>query len=74
MNPKVARDVLPLVSNPDFDELIKLYLDEKTSEQYKILEQSADLSTLYRAQGAVAILNRLKSMKVEIKSSAERDK
>jgi hypothetical protein len=74
MNPKVARDVLPLVSNPDFDELIKLYLDEKTSEQYKILEQSTDLSTLYRAQGAVAILNRLKSMKVEIKSSAERDK
>jgi len=74
MNPKVARDVLPLVSNPDFDELIKLYLDEKKSEQYKILEQSTDLSTLYRAQGAVAILNRLKSMKVEIKSSAERDK
>ena len=74
MNPKVARDVLPLVSNPDFDELIKLYLDEKISEQYKILEQSTDLSTLYRAQGAVAILNRLKSMKVEIKSSAERDK
>jgi hypothetical protein len=42
MNPKVARDVLPLVSNPDFAELIGIYMDEKISEQHKIMEQSVD--------------------------------
>jgi hypothetical protein len=29
MNPKVARDVLPLVSNPDFAELIGIYYGRK---------------------------------------------
>jgi hypothetical protein len=74
MNPKVARDVLPLVSNPDFAELIGIYLDEKISEQHKIMEQSVDMYVIYRAQGAASILRRLKSMKAEIQSSAERDK
>jgi hypothetical protein len=74
MNPKVARDVLPLVSNPDFAELIGIYLDEKISEQHKIMEQSVDMYVIYRAQGAASILKRLKSMKAEIQSSAERDK
>lgn len=74
MNPKVARDVLPLVSDPDFAELIGIYLDEKISEQHKIMEQSVDMYVIYRAQGAASILRRLKSMKAEIQSSVERDK
>jgi hypothetical protein len=49
-------------------------MDEKISEQYKIMEQSVDTHVIYRAQGAASILRRLKSMKAEIQSSAERDK
>jgi hypothetical protein len=74
MNPKVARDVLPIVSNPNFNELMGIYLDEKISEQHRTLEQATDIQTIYKAQGATAILKRLKTMKLEIQSSAERDK
>jgi hypothetical protein len=36
MNPKVARDVLPLVSNPDFAELIGIYMDEKSQNNIRL--------------------------------------
>jgi hypothetical protein len=49
-------------------------MDEKISEQHKIMEQSVDMYVIYRAQGAALILRRLKSMKAEIQSSAEKDK
>ena len=62
---KTARDILPLVNTPDFEELFNLYLDSKRHDALRVLEQSEDEVEIYRAQGAIAILKKLRSMRVE---------
>lgn len=44
----------------------------KEKEYYKILEQSDDETEMFRAQGACSLLNRMKSMKVEVQTKAKR--
>jgi hypothetical protein len=44
------KDVLVLVNQPDFQQLMDIYLDEKKKEYYRILEQSDDEKELYRVQ------------------------
>ena len=65
---KTARDILPLVNTPDFEELFNLYLDSKRHDSLRVLEQSDDEVEIYRAQGAIAILRKLKSMRVEVQT------
>jgi hypothetical protein len=65
-------DVLVLVNQPDFQQLMDIYLDEKKKEYYRILEQSDDEKELYRAQGACTLLNKMKNMKVEVQTKAKR--
>lgn len=67
------KDVLVLVNQPDFQQLMDIYLDEKKKEYYRILEQSDDEKELYRAQGACSLLNKMKNMKVEVQTKAKRD-
>ena len=66
------KDVLVLVNQPDFQQLMDIYLDEKKNEYYRILEQSDDEKELYRAQGACTLLNKMKNMKVEVQTKAKR--
>ena len=66
------KEVLILVNQPDFQQLMDIYLDEKKKEYYRILEQSDDEKELYRAQGACSLLNKMKSMKVEVQTKAKR--
>jgi hypothetical protein len=66
------RELLILVNQPDFQELMDIYLEEKKKEYYKILEQSDDETEMFRAQGACSLLNRMKSMKVEVQTKAKR--
>jgi hypothetical protein len=66
------KDVLVLVNQPDFQQLMDTYLDEKKKEYYRILEQSDDEKELYRAQGACSLLNKMKNMKVEVQTKAKR--
>ncbi len=66
------KDVLVLVNQPDFQQLMDIYLDEKKKEYYRILEQSDDEKELYRAQGACSLLNKMKNMKVEVQTKAKR--
>jgi hypothetical protein len=66
------KDVLVLVNQPDFQQLVDIYLDEKKKEYYRILEQSDDEKELYRAQGACTLLNKMKNMKVEVQTKAKR--
>lgn len=42
------------------------YIDAQIQSQYKIMEQSNDTITLYRSQGAVATLKRLKLLREEV--------
>ena len=65
---KTARDILPLVNTPDFTELFNLYLDSKRHDALRVLEQSDDEVEIYRAQGAIAMLRKLKSMQVEVQT------
>jgi len=65
---KTARDILPLVNTPDFTELFNLYLDSKRHDALRVLEQSDDEIEIYRAQGAIAMLRKLKSMQVEVQT------
>ena len=66
------KEVLILVNQPDFQQLMDTYLDEKKKEYYRILEQSDDEKELYRAQGACTLLNKMKNMKVEVQTKAKR--
>jgi hypothetical protein len=66
------KEVLILVNQPDFQQLMDIYLDEKKKEYYRILEQSDDEKELYRAQGACTLLNKMKNMKVEVQTKAKR--
>ena len=65
---KTARDILPLVNTPDFEELFNMYLDSKRHDSLRVLEQSDNKIEIYRAQGAIAILRKLKSMRVEVQT------
>ena len=65
---KTARDILPLVNTPDFEELFNLSLSSKKHDALRILEQSEDEVELYRAQGAIAMLKKLKSMRLEVQT------
>ena len=65
---KTARDILPLVNTPDFTELFNLYLDSKRHDALRVLEQSDDKVELYRAQGAIAMLRKLRTMRVEVQT------
>jgi hypothetical protein len=42
------------------------YIDELVKQQHKILEQSSDAITIHRSQGAIATLNKLKSLRDEV--------
>jgi hypothetical protein len=66
------KDVLVLVNQPDFQQLMDIYLDEKKKEYYRTLEQSDDEKELYRAQGACTLLNKMKNMNVEVQTKAKR--
>jgi|TARA_R110000868_G_scaffold65010_2_gene195065 hypothetical protein len=65
---KTARDILPLVNTPDFEELFNMYLDSKRHDALRVLEQSDNKIEIYRAQGAITILRKLKSMRVEVQT------
>ena len=65
---KTARDILPLVNTPDFEELFNLYLDCKKHDALRVLEQSDDEVELYRAQGAIAMLKKLRTVRVEVQT------
>lgn len=73
MDTKVAKKVLPLVNAAKFSELLEQYLIIKISEQHRVLEQTDDVPTLHRAQGAVTALKKLMHMKDEIQAAAKRD-
>ena len=55
----------PLCSNQKQWDSFCDYLDILIVEQHKKLEQSEDIISLHRAQGAVQMLNRLKLLRDE---------
>jgi hypothetical protein len=71
LDQKTARDLIPLVNGPDFDELLLIYLTTKKEDAYRVLEQSDDEVEIYRAQGQLYALKRMENMRVEIQTIAK---
>jgi hypothetical protein len=62
---QVVNRLKPLCSNQKQWDSFCDYLDILIVEQHKKLEQSEDIISLHRAQGAVQMLNRLKLLRDE---------
>mgnify|MGYP003134098938 CR=1 FL=1 len=63
---QVLQQLKPLVNNPNLINSFTTYLDTLIQAQYKIMEQSNDIITVHRSQGAVATLKRLKLIRDEV--------
>ena len=68
---KTAKELLPLVNSPDFEELLLIYLNTKKEDAYRILEQSEDEVDIYRAQGQLHAIKRMETMRVEVQTAAK---
>jgi len=62
----VLQQIKPLVNNHKLLNSFNDYIDLQISKQHKILEQSSDITTLHRSQGAIATLNKLKLLRDEV--------
>ena len=71
LDSKTAKDLLPLVNSPDFEELLLIYLNTKKEDAYRILEQSEDEVDIYRAQGQLHAIMRMETMRVEVQTAAK---
>ena len=71
LDSKTAKELLPLVNSPDFEELLLIYLNTKKEDAYRILEQSEDEVDIYRAQGQLHAINRMETMRVEVQTAAK---
>mgnify|MGYP001219468262 FL=1 len=56
----------PLVENKKLLDSFNDYIDVLINRQHQIIEQSEDNIVMYRAQGAIASLRRLKLMRQEV--------
>ena len=66
MDKQVLQQIKPLVNNPKLMNSFNDYIDLQISKQHKILEQSSDIITLHRSQGAIAALSKLKLLRDEV--------
>jgi hypothetical protein len=55
-----------MVGNPQILNSFNDYIDLKIAEHHKVMEQSNDTVIMYRAQGAIAMLKKLKSLRDEV--------
>ena len=55
-----------MVNNPKLLNSFNDYIDSLIMKQHKVLEQADNSVMMHRAQGAVAILNRLKLLRDEV--------
>jgi hypothetical protein len=61
-----------VVNQPDFNEVFNEYLDEKIFDVIREFEQSDSEGQMYKAQGKLQILRKIKQIKVEVQSRVER--
>ena len=66
MDKQVLQQIKPLVNNLKLMNSFNDYIDELIKQQHKILEQSNDMITLHRSQGAIATLSKLKLLRDEV--------
>lgn len=72
MHHNLAKRLLPVVNQPDFNEVFNEYLDEKIFDVIREFEQSDSEGQMYKAQGKLQILRKLKQIRIEVQSRMER--
>jgi hypothetical protein len=72
MHPSLAKTLLPLVNQPDFNDLFQNYIDSKISDVIREFEQGENEMQMWKAQGKLQVLRKIKDIKVEVKTSADR--
>jgi hypothetical protein len=68
-NQQILSKLKPWVNNNHQWEAFNNYLDEAIETQHRALEQADDNIMMYRAQGAIAVLRRLKILRDEVHGS-----
>ena len=48
------------------------YIDDSIAKQHKALEQATEVSMIYKLQGSIACLRRMKYLRDELNSNAKR--
>ena len=59
-----------MINNPQLINNFNNYIDFVVEEQHKVMEQSQDMIILYRAQGSINMLKRLKLLRDEVNGNA----
>jgi hypothetical protein len=72
MHHNLAKRLLPVVNQPDFNEIFNEYLDDKIFDVIREFEQSDSEGQMYKAQGKLHILRKIKQIRVEVQSRMER--
>ena len=72
MHRNLAQSLLPLVNQPDFNELFQEYIDSKINDTIREFEQGESEVHMWKAQGKLHMLRKLRDMQIEVKAVADR--
>ena len=72
MHHNLARTLLPLVNQPDFNDLFQEYIDSKINDTIREFEQGESEVQMWKAQGKLHMLSKIRDMQIEVKTAADR--
>jgi len=72
MHRNLAQSLLPLVNQPDFNELFQSYIDSKINDTIREFEQGESEVQMWKAQGKLHMLRKIRDMQIEVKAAADR--
>ena len=72
MHRNLAQSLLPLVNQQDFNELFQSYIDSKINDIIREFEQGESEVQMWKAQGKLHMLRKIRDMQIEVKTSADR--
>ena len=72
MHRNLAQSLLPLVNQQDFNELFQSYIDSKINDIIREFEQGESEVQMWKAQGKLHMLRKLRDMQIEVKTAADR--
>lgn len=68
---EIAKKLIPLVSVKRNVDALDAYVEYRTHEMYKRMEQAEDTKTMFMAQGAIHELRRINTLREEAQAKAE---
>ena len=72
MHRNLAQLLLPLVNQQDFNELFQSYIDSKINDIIREFEQGESEVQMWKAQGKLHMLRKIRDMQIEVKTAADR--